>query len=89
MRQGRCEIVTKTAADHHQSADRALRYRELAAQTAKLADAAPNEEIRSSYLSLSACWISLAHGAERFGDFTGEATPDAESADESGREFLS
>jgi hypothetical protein len=66
-----------------------LRYRELAARTAKLADSAPSEEIRSSYLSLSACWLSLAQGAERFGELAVEATPDAGSTDKSDRELQS
>jgi len=48
--------------------NRAERYRRLAAETLKLAKDSDAGEIRATYLSLSACWTSLADKADRLSD---------------------
>ena len=44
--------------------ERAERYRNIARETLRLAEAATRPEVKSSYLSISACWTSLAREAE-------------------------
>lgn len=44
--------------------ERARRYREFARDTLRLAELATGPDLKSTYLSLSACWTSLAREAE-------------------------
>ena len=44
--------------------ERAERYRDIARETLRLAEAATRPELKSSYLSIAACWTSLAREAE-------------------------
>ena len=44
--------------------ERVQRYREFARETLRLAEASSKPELKSTYLSLSACWASLAREAE-------------------------
>jgi hypothetical protein len=49
--------------------ERARRYRQLARETLRLAEQATKPELRATFLSLSACWASLAREAENAGRF--------------------
>lgn len=44
---------------------RAERYRAIAMQTQKLAEASQSPQIRANYLSLARCWRNLADQSER------------------------
>jgi hypothetical protein len=46
------------------ASERAGRYRELARETLQLAETASRPELKATYISLSACWASLAREAE-------------------------
>jgi hypothetical protein len=46
------------------ASERADRYRELARETLRLAETASKPELKATYISLSACWTSLAREAE-------------------------
>ena len=56
--------------------ERARRYREFARETLRRAEQAGKPELRATFLSLSACWTSLAREAEsaaRFAPFIDDA----------------
>jgi hypothetical protein len=44
--------------------ERARRYREFARDTLRLAELADRQDVKATYLSLTACWTSLAREAE-------------------------
>jgi hypothetical protein len=44
--------------------ERARRYREFARDTLRLAEMAARPDLKATYLSLTACWTSLAREAE-------------------------
>ena len=44
--------------------ERARRYREFARETLRLAELADRPDLKATYLSLTACWTSLAREAE-------------------------
>ncbi|HTT83925.1 MAG TPA: hypothetical protein VMF67_10625 [Rhizomicrobium sp.] len=44
--------------------ERARRYREFARETLRLAELAARPDLKATYLSLTACWTSLAREAE-------------------------
>jgi hypothetical protein len=44
--------------------ERARRYREFARDTLRLAGQADRPDVKATYLSLTACWTSLAREAE-------------------------
>jgi hypothetical protein len=44
--------------------ERARRYREFACDALRLAETAARPDLKATYLSLSACWTSLAREAE-------------------------
>ena len=44
--------------------ERARRYREFARDTLRLSELAAGADLKATYLSLSACWTSLAREAE-------------------------
>jgi hypothetical protein len=44
--------------------ERARRYREFARDTLRLAEMTDRPDVKATYLSLTACWTSLAREAE-------------------------
>ena len=44
--------------------ERARRYREFARDTLRLSELAARPDLKATYLSLTACWTSLAREAE-------------------------
>lgn len=59
-------VLMPTDMDGIPGALRAQRYRQFAAETIRLARATDAPEIRTTYLSLAACWKKLAEKADVF-----------------------
>jgi hypothetical protein len=58
------ELMTEVVSTRLLPLERARRYREFARDTFRLAEQAERPEVKATYLSLTACWTSLAREAE-------------------------
>jgi hypothetical protein len=56
--------MTEAALTRLPPLERALRYREFARDTLRLAELTDRPDVKATYLSLTACWTSLAREAE-------------------------